>query len=294
MGLISNLVGPVVGAGMGLLLEGHEDDRQQKQQQALTDIQSKANKEQMDYGMGLQKDMWNYTNYENQMKHIEDAGLNPGLLYGMKGGGGVTTGSPGTGGASGGTAAPNNGGIGMGMQLAQLALLDAQKKNIDADTENKKAESSYTTGAKTANTNEDTSLKGQQNAKTAAEAGTAQTQQEVAEATKYDQETSIKAKALADAESLDQLYRAGHMQEDTYQDGVKNIAATAAGQVLKNKMTEEQINQIKQGIKMGWNDLQIKQQLATGQLQNKDQDQVIEVIRTVLQTLTRGVIGGHK
>ena len=37
-------------------------------------------------------DMWNKTNYEAQMAHLKNAGLNPGLIYGMKGGGGVTTG----------------------------------------------------------------------------------------------------------------------------------------------------------------------------------------------------------
>ena len=37
-------------------------------------------------------DMWNKTNYGAQMKHLQAAGLNPGLIYGMKGGGGVTTG----------------------------------------------------------------------------------------------------------------------------------------------------------------------------------------------------------
>ena len=34
--------------------------------------------------------MWDYTNYENQVKHLEAAGLNPALLYGQGGGGGAT------------------------------------------------------------------------------------------------------------------------------------------------------------------------------------------------------------
>ena len=34
------------------------------------------------------KDMWDYTNYENQVAHLEAAGLNPALLYGQGGGGG--------------------------------------------------------------------------------------------------------------------------------------------------------------------------------------------------------------
>ena len=36
------------------------------------------------------KDMWDYTNYENQVAHLEAAGLNPALLYGQGGGGGAT------------------------------------------------------------------------------------------------------------------------------------------------------------------------------------------------------------
>ena len=36
------------------------------------------------------KEMWDYTNYENQKRHLENAGLNPALLYGMSGGGGAT------------------------------------------------------------------------------------------------------------------------------------------------------------------------------------------------------------
>ena len=35
--------------------------------------------------------MWDYTNYENQVKHLGAAGLNPALLYGQGGGGGAST-----------------------------------------------------------------------------------------------------------------------------------------------------------------------------------------------------------
>ena len=31
------------------------------------------------------QEMWDYTNYENQVKHLEAAGLNPALLYGQGG-----------------------------------------------------------------------------------------------------------------------------------------------------------------------------------------------------------------
>ena len=51
-------------------------------------LQAKYNKEQAKYSTELGKEMWDYTNFENQKKHLEAAGLNPALLYGSSGGGG--------------------------------------------------------------------------------------------------------------------------------------------------------------------------------------------------------------
>lgn len=124
----------IIGAGMGLLLEGHNDRRQLKQQEKLQALQMAGNKEMTDYGYNKQLQMWKDTNYSAQVEELKKAGLNPALLYGMGGGGGTTIGS-GTGGVS-GAAAPSGGrevidATGMGMQLA---LLKAQKENIEADT----------------------------------------------------------------------------------------------------------------------------------------------------------------
>lgn len=135
-------IGPVIGAGLGLLLEGHNNRQQIKQQQKLTDIQSQANRDQAAYSSNLQFDMWNKTNYEAQVKHMNQAGLNPALLYGQGGGGGTTTGSANAAGVNGASAQQNTGqiqqGMGLGMQTAaQIALLQAQTENIKADTAEK-------------------------------------------------------------------------------------------------------------------------------------------------------------
>ena len=66
--------------------------------------------------------MWDYTNYENQKKHLEAAGLNPALLYGSSGGGG---GSAAGGGNAAGVGLPTSAGVGMGIQLEQM---EAQKE----------------------------------------------------------------------------------------------------------------------------------------------------------------------
>jgi len=50
----------------------------------------------------IQQQNWDYTNYENQRKHMEKAGLNVGLMYGQGGGGGSTMGGGAGGSAQGG------------------------------------------------------------------------------------------------------------------------------------------------------------------------------------------------
>ena len=97
-----------MGTGMSWLDEWLMGDsrrrKQLEQQEKLTQVQEESNKRLSAYGMDLQKQMWDYTNYENQRKHMENAGLNPALMYGSAGAGGTTgsgaTGSAGIGHAS--------------------------------------------------------------------------------------------------------------------------------------------------------------------------------------------------
>lgn len=134
-----------IGAGMGLALEGHNDRRQIRQQQKLQDMQIAGSKQLTDYNYGKQLQMWKDTNYQAQKEELKKAGLNPGLLYGMGGGGGTTAGS-GSGGSVSTGQAPSGGGEIMGMmsKKMELQLLQAQKENIEADTANKQASAGNT------------------------------------------------------------------------------------------------------------------------------------------------------
>lgn len=135
-------LGGLVTTGLGLLMEGHNDRRQQRQQQALTDIQVNANKELSDYNYNQQLRMWNATNYSAQMEQLKKAGLNPGLVYGMGGGGSATVGG-GAQSASGGQAAAQSGemlslgkiGIEAGLAKAQMKVLESQANlnNVEAN-----------------------------------------------------------------------------------------------------------------------------------------------------------------
>lgn len=147
IGVATNAANGAVGAIMGLALEHHNDKRQINQQTKLQNLQIAGNKQMVDYNYAKELQMWKDTNYSAQMDELKKAGLNPGLLYGMSGGGGTTVGQA-TGSVSGAEAPKGGNEIAtqqaMGIQNAQsamqLSLLQAQKENIEADTRNKEAD----------------------------------------------------------------------------------------------------------------------------------------------------------
>ncbi len=118
----------------------NKQDRHQRHQIALMDIQQQNQMELNEDGKRHQLDIWDKTGYEAQQKQIKKAGLNQGLLYGMGGTGGATTGSQGGGSAQGGQAAMTP-----PMDIAQvanaaqvaagIALTKAQKDKTVAETD---------------------------------------------------------------------------------------------------------------------------------------------------------------
>lgn len=135
-----------------ILFGKYRSKRQLDQQKKLTDIQVDANKALANYGMGLQKELFHATGYGAQRKQMEEAGLNPALMYGHAGGGG-TTGTPGTGSAGMGQASSETERKLASIQAEGMALqnrlLSSQVKNINADTEEKLARAEKTKGVDT-------------------------------------------------------------------------------------------------------------------------------------------------
>lgn len=152
-GLISGAIGglgSLMGIGRRKEKKAREaEEREHQRQLEYMGLQAQYNKEQAKYSTELSKEMWDYTNYENQKKHLEAAGLNPALLYGSSGGGG---GSAAGGGAAAGVGLPTSTGVGMGIQWEQmeaqkeLAKAEAAKTNAEAaklmttDTKNVESE----------------------------------------------------------------------------------------------------------------------------------------------------------
>lgn len=151
-GLVSGAIGglgSLFGIGRRKEKKAREaEEREHQRQLEYMGLQAQYNKEQAKYSTELSKEMWDYTNYENQVKHLKEAGLNPALLYGQGGGGGSAAG----GGAAAGVGLPSSTGVGMGIQWEQmeaqkeLAKAEAAKTNAEAaklmttDTENVESE----------------------------------------------------------------------------------------------------------------------------------------------------------
>lgn len=97
------------------------------------------------YNLNLQKNLWDYTNYENQVKHMKNAGLNIGLMYGHGGGGGATASI-----AGGNAQKVSDQSFTQGMAMMQQAQLNkAQIENINADTKKKEVEANKLAGVDT-------------------------------------------------------------------------------------------------------------------------------------------------
>lgn len=86
-------------------------------------------------------EFWRATSYPAQREMLEKAGLNPGLMYGMGGAGG-------TAGTASAMPSPASGRFSIAEGI-QLALMKAQKENIEADTKQKEAQAAFTAGVNT-------------------------------------------------------------------------------------------------------------------------------------------------
>lgn len=107
---------------------------QRKSEKKAATTQYQRTKELQDRAHEQQKEMWNYTNYPNQVKMMKEAGLNPALMYGQGGGGGTTAGSGNMGSVS--QEQVSN----VGANAAQAAMMLAQIENVKADTKVKEKE----------------------------------------------------------------------------------------------------------------------------------------------------------
>ena len=143
----AKIAAPVLGLATGI----GAGKRQIKQQKKLNELGIDAYKQQREIDQANQMEMWNATNVGAQIEHMKNAGMSISAMYGGSGGGGTTAGSGG-GSAPIATADGETARQAMGLQMAQMQLMQAQ-------TEKTKAEAVKIAGADTQNTIADTAIK---------------------------------------------------------------------------------------------------------------------------------------
>jgi len=137
-------IGNLMSQALGLSWSPQKAMKEQwKYNKNIMALQNKYQQEAAAQSQQYAKDYWDYTNTENQIKHLKNAGLNIGLMYGQSGAGGM--------GASGGAhqsapEQPQGNPVGMALQVQQLEqqerMNNAQIALAEAQAEKAKAEAS--------------------------------------------------------------------------------------------------------------------------------------------------------
>lgn len=133
LGAIIGKAGQVIGAATGFknllgLSGGNWEDQMEQQfqnEKEMMGLQNQYNQAMAQANHERNKQMWDYTNFENQRAHLENAGLSVGLMYGNGGAGGAST----AGGQGNGSGNPGTNAVGMGLQAKALEL---QNKQIES------------------------------------------------------------------------------------------------------------------------------------------------------------------
>lgn len=137
--------------GLGFIGMKRREKRADERQRKLMEIQQQNQMKLNEQGQALAMKTWNDTNYAAQVKHMEDAGLSVGMMYGQGGAGGATTNAGSGGSAAGGQVQQGKYlDVKQGADMGQMMMLGAQIEQMKAGTEKLKAETNKIAGVDTA------------------------------------------------------------------------------------------------------------------------------------------------
>jgi len=127
-GMIAQAAGDI---GLGLITQGINNRNQISQQKKLNELQFDIDGRALARQKSAELQQWKDTSYGAQLKEMKDNNLSPGMIYGGSGGGAGQLG-----GSAGSVSAPKaTAGNGMDlMTVAQRKLIEAQTENVKADT----------------------------------------------------------------------------------------------------------------------------------------------------------------
>jgi len=241
----------VGGALLGIGLNQQGQNQQMQNTKELMGIQHHNQQALNTQMQGIQQQNWDYTNYENQVKHMKNAGLNVGLMNSNSGGGGSTMGGGSGGSAAMGATPQNNAPAVMGMAL-QGAMMQSTIDLQKAQAEKLRVEATKLGGADTGNVLADTALKNMNTANAAL--------QNKLQTESYEYlATQIKANAdKAQSEARSAMIGA-NIDEKTVNDQIDRIKAEALNEAFKMTIAKSGISVNEQSIE------KMKQDILTNQ-----------------------------
>ena len=272
------MVGAIMGIGgaaMGALAAQGAQSQSWENQVKLMDIQAMLNQKNAKYSTGQAKDLWNYTNFENQMKHIKNAGLSPGLIYGMGGAGGTTSGA----GQASGVGLPQDQSVGMGLRAQEIGLQMAnaasQIKLNESQAKKNEAEANKIAGVDTelqqatmdniiAQTSNEKIKKGLIYADTRFKDAMEEFTRGKVDEVSWNVKNLMKSLEMADrniqATDLDNELKSRTMESNVKQaeETLKNTMADTLVKFSQGKLNKVQADAIAEQVKQGWSNIGIQ------------------------------------
>lgn len=254
----------VLGIASGIISAGSAIYGAIRQRKAAKE-QAERQKELQEHAKEQQLDLWRKTNYSEQRRQMEKAGLNAGLMYGMGGAAGGEIGAGGAGNAGQEQVYDLNSAINNAkMTQANIELAKSQ-------AEKNKAEAEKIKGTDTTESQSRTELN-----KIKAEFERINT--EIHGRTKEEQVNIIRDSAdkmLAEAvqEQHNQI-----ISESTYKDRIQQIKAEAIGATIQNELSQSkievnkaEIERISNDIMQKWEQIDVSKEGIRASIQNMEQ-----------------------
>lgn len=244
----ANAAGAIIGFMGDQYTAGQNQSFARGQQKQQYKYQRELNKQGQELGMKT----WNETNVGAQMEHLTKAGLNPNMIYGGGGAGGATVSSPSGGSVGQAQATAQTGGLQagigqmtqMGMMKAQQDLMQAQKDNIEANTNKTNIEASNIEEPITAGISKTLADRD----KTKADTTGTEIQNEITGDTREEEKQRIRAEANKTTGEATQAMVKGDIDTQTRPEAVLYLKGQVLSQSLEQALTEAKIGQSLQEV----------------------------------------------
>lgn len=245
--------GPIAAAGLQMGMGILNNEMQYAMQDRMARDQVGYSKQLMDYQQQKQLEMWQKTGYGPQIEQMKKAGLNPGLMYGMGGGGAQTTGNTGASAPMGHASAREGEYAAIASMGIQSQLAQAQKDVLTSQAEKLKAETESIRGTETeeSKARTETLLQGVDNERQKfqllkIEETLRQMENFEKQATQANRMEYIEYQTKQAMKQLELLKDEAFISNATIDEKIKIIQQAAIGAALNNILTKEQIGKTKE------------------------------------------------